>query len=127
MELAHLNELHLLALEEAQKYPRRRFIFDEILKDKGKHFIGIVGPRGSGKTILLKQIAAKIPDSFYLSVDVLPDIDLFQVAKQLIETQKIKYLLFDEIHFKVHFARELKKMALLGFLWKTKIILRLSL
>ncbi|MCD6376626.1 MAG: ATP-binding protein [Caldisericaceae bacterium] len=110
MELAHLNELHLLALEEAQKYPRRRFIFDKIVNDKGKHFIGIVGPRGSGKTILLKQMAANHPDSFYLSIDVLPDIDLFQVAKQLIETQRIKYLLFDEIHFNANFAREIKKI-----------------
>ncbi len=110
MDLAHLNELHLLAIEEAKKYSKKRFAFFEIVQDKGKHFLGIIGPRGVGKTILLKQLAMENPAAFYLSVDTLVDTDLFQLVQQLIEMYHVSTVLLDEIHFLPNFQKALKKM-----------------
>lgn len=110
MNLSHLNELHILAVEEAKKYNKKRFIYSKIESDKGKHLLGIIGPRGVGKTILLKQFALEHPDSFYLSIDTLPDVDLFEVVKLLMETQNISTILIDEIHFQHNFAKTLKKI-----------------
>ena len=110
MNLAHLKELHLLALEEAKKYVKNRFAYTKLQKDKGRHFLGIIGPRGVGKTILLKQFALEHADSFYLSTDTLLDEDLFEVVKQLKETLNVTTVLIDEIHFYQDFARALKKI-----------------
>ena len=105
-----MNELHLLAIEEAKKYPKKRFAFSKIAQDKGKHFLGIIGPRGVGKTILLKQFAMENPDAFYLSVDTLVETDLFQLVQHLIEMYKVSTVLLDEIHFFPDFPRALKKI-----------------
>ncbi len=110
MNLSHLNELHLLAIEEGKKYVKKRFVYNALQQDQGRHFLGIIGPRGVGKTILLKQFAVEHSDSFYLSVDTLLDEDLFQVVKQITETQNVSTLLLDEIHFYPDFARVLKKI-----------------
>ena len=47
----------------------------------------IVGPKGAGKTILLKQLANYYKDSFYISVDTIDD-NLFETIKKLNETLK---------------------------------------
>ena len=49
-----------------------------------RHFIGIVGPRGAGKTILLQQLAASTEDAIYISLDTVPrDVDLFAIVREL--------------------------------------------
>lgn len=104
-------ELNHLAIEEGGRYKiRREKYYNEIIDSLGKHFQGIVGPRGSGKTVLLKQIACQLKDTFYLSVDTLEDGSLFDIAKNLIEKYKIKCLLLDEIHFQKNFESDLKKI-----------------
>ena len=37
---------------------------------RGEHFTGIAGPRGAGKTILLRQYALEHGDAFYLGSDI---------------------------------------------------------
>ncbi len=110
MDLAHLNELHLLAIEEAKMYPKKRLVYSEIANDSGRHFLGIIGPRGVGKTILLKQFAMENANAFYVSVDTLIDTDLFALVQQLTEVQKVSIVLLDEIHFYSDFPRALKKI-----------------
>jgi predicted AAA+ superfamily ATPase len=95
-----LLELHSLAVAEGNRLKDRRELFATISREQGKHFQGIVGPRGAGKTVLLKQIAATEPDAFYLSADTLePATDLFEVVKVMAERYAFRTFLLDEVHF----------------------------
>jgi predicted AAA+ superfamily ATPase len=110
MNITEILELNERAREDGKKYPRTRHIFSQIQLEGGKHFIGIVGPRGVGKTVLLKQLALSKPNSFYLSADTLAEEDLFHLTEMLSEQYKIDTLLIDEIHFCKTYAKDLKKI-----------------
>lgn len=110
MNISEILELNELAKEDGKQFPRTRNLFSQIQSEFGRHYIGIVGPRGVGKTVLLKQIALSEPDSFYLSADTLVEPDLYQMARILTEQYKINTLLVDEIHFCRTYARDLKKI-----------------
>ena len=47
----HLFELDELARKDGKRYPKKRELYGALLSDKGRHFTGIVGPRGVGKTL----------------------------------------------------------------------------
>lgn len=97
---SRLLELHSLAVAEGSRFSERRELFSTIHAEEGKHLIGIVGPRGAGKTVLLKQMTAAIPDAFYLSTDTLDaGTDLFEVVKALSERYAFRTFLLDEVHF----------------------------
>ncbi|MCA9408981.1 MAG: ATP-binding protein [Candidatus Omnitrophica bacterium] len=102
-------EYDRLAKEEGKKYQKRRFFYNEIVQTQGKHFTGILGARGVGKTILLKQLACEQPQSLYVSLDAV-DVDLFELAKKAKEEFKIQSLLLDEVHFHPRFQENLKKI-----------------
>jgi uncharacterized protein len=95
-----LLEFDHAAKREGGKHSHRRDIYARIEAEKGRHFIGIAGPRGAGKTVVLKQWAATHKDSFYLSADTMDSgADIFEVAKTLSEKLGFKTLLLDEAHF----------------------------
>jgi len=78
----------------------KRALFTSLSEDTGRHFIGIVGPRGAGKTILLQQLAASMDNGIYISLDTLPrDVDLYAVVRELAEGYQYKRFFLDEIHF----------------------------
>ena len=107
MELSKLIELDTIAKESVKKYKKNRDLFSQLKNSSGKHFTGIVGPRGVGKTILLKQLANYYKNSFYISVDTIED-NLFEVIKKLKETLKIQNFFLDEVHTYKNFDKELK-------------------
>ncbi len=77
----------------------------------GKHFIGIAGPRGAGKSVLLKQWAASMPDAVYIAADTLPEsTDLFETVRDLAGRYRFQVFLLDEIHFLPEPAATLKKI-----------------
>jgi predicted AAA+ superfamily ATPase len=111
--LQNLNEI--LKLDEkaenfGKKYTKKRELYDLIMSKKGKHFSGIVGPRGVGKTVLLKQLRCSIKNSIYISLDSVEDVELFELTMLLSERYGFKTFLLDEIHFVKEYARELKKI-----------------
>ncbi len=110
MTMTELQGLDALARAEAMRFPVQRDALVEIRKEQGRRFIGIVGPRGVGKTVILKQLALETERSFYGSIDTFKDIGLFDLAKVLLEKQGIRTLLLDEIHFRPGFDGELKKV-----------------
>ncbi len=57
----HDPKLHDLAASESRRHLHKRALYATVAGSQGRHFIGIVGPRGAGKTILLKQLAAADP------------------------------------------------------------------
>lgn len=104
--------LNTIAKENNKKYEKKRFVYKEIIHLlSGNVFIGIAGLRGSGKTVLLRQLATELPNSLYLSMDTLSyRITLFDVAKEFEENYKIKYLMIDEIHSYLNWQQEIKKI-----------------
>ena len=61
MTINRLLELHELAKQESRKYVRRRLLFPQLVRGQGRHFIGIVGARGT-KTpdFLIENKATKL-------------------------------------------------------------------
>ena len=114
MNIADLQTLDALARVEAKRFPIHREASVALRKEQGRRFIGIVGPRGVGKTVILKQLAMEADRSFYGSIDTFKDIRLFELAKVLFEKQGIRTLLLDEIHFLPGFDGELKKILVLS-------------
>ncbi len=100
MHIDGLLELHDLAKQRARTYPKQRFLYSALAERQGRRFAGIVGPRGAGKTILLRQYALAHEDAFYLSADALDhDDDPWQLLRVLHEHHGFTTFLLDEIHF----------------------------
>ena len=110
MNIPELQQLHELAVAAAREYPLKRDIYDLLESDRGRHFTGIAGPRGVGKTVLLRQLAATHEHSFYVSVDTLGGSDLFELAQRLQQNYSVSLLLLDEIHFQADYHEQLKKI-----------------
>ncbi len=111
MEATAAIDLHQLAVRDARNYARRRFLFDQLLHPAGKHFVGILGPRGVGKTVILKQLAAVDERAFYLSMDtVAPETDMFDLIRRLSEGYGYRSFLLDEVHYHPGIDGVLKKL-----------------
>ncbi len=86
----------------------KRYLFDTI--DLNSKLIGILGQRGVGKTILLRQIAQSLDISIskmlYISADNIVD-SLSDIAINF-SAYGGKLLIIDEIHKADNFAKELK-------------------
>lgn len=110
IDLSPLIEFDRIAREDGKRYPKKRFLYDHIgIEHSGRYFSGIAGPRGVGKTILLKQIALNYPDTFYLSLDTFSD-DIFETVKAVANTLNVKLFLLDEVHTRPGFEAGLKKI-----------------
>ncbi len=109
-ELIHLDRL---SKEQAVKYPEKRFLYPQIksLLTNTNQMAGISGLRGTGKTILLRQLALEMDKSFYASADTLPvGTDLFELSSSLSSSFGIKFLMIDEIHTMRDWQGQLKKI-----------------
>lgn len=106
-----LVDLSARARDEGKAYPRRRFVYPQIAKHLGERvFIALIGPRGAGKTVLLKQLLAEKESSFYVSLDTeRPENGLFALAKDVVD-RGIALLFLDEVHNFPGFEKELKKI-----------------
>jgi len=111
--IGELIKLDRLAKIQARKYPDKRFLFPQLkyLLTGTRQLVGIAGLRGTGKTILLRQLATDLDQAFYLSADTLPvATDLFELASYFEESMSIKYLMIDEIHALKEWQGQLKKI-----------------
>ncbi|MCF6270747.1 MAG: AAA family ATPase [Melioribacteraceae bacterium] len=99
MNINKILELHKQAIEKNRKYSQKRFIADKLLNDTGKHFVGLIGARGVGKSVLFKQISALTKDSIYISIDSIDIENLYELVKTLNEFYQYKVFFLDEIHF----------------------------
>lgn len=111
--LEDLIRLDGIAKEDGRRYPLKRFLYPQLkhLLTETRQFVGIAGLRGTGKTILLRQLAAELDQSFYISADTLEaGSDLFDLSKRLSEFYGITYLMVDEINAISGWQGQLKKM-----------------
>jgi len=110
MDVKEILVLHELAMRDAANYPHSRPLLNELRQEGGKHFIGIVGPRGVGKTVLLKQLASGDSTAVYLSLDTLSrDEDVFELIKKLNIDYGFSRFFLDEVHFHPQMDEVLKK------------------
>ncbi|MCF8062538.1 MAG: AAA family ATPase [Deltaproteobacteria bacterium] len=111
MDINRLLELHDLAKQDSRKHDRKRFMFPELSRDKGRHFTGIVGARGTGKAVLLRQYALEHNDAFYLSPDTLdPEDDAWGLIRKLNQHYRFQTFLLDEVHFLPNSTALLKQL-----------------
>ena len=108
MEISKIIELHKQAIEKNRKYTKKRFIAEKLINDSGNHFIGLIGARGVGKSVLFKQIASSKENSIYISIDAAEINNLFELIKILNETYKYENFFLDEIHFYKGYEKDLK-------------------
>lgn len=100
MKLSYLIDLDRRAKSFGGAREHRRDLYGVIERDEGKHFTGIVGPRGAGKTILLQQLAYGEEDGFYISADTLErGTNLYSIVRELTEAYRYRTFYIDEIHY----------------------------
>jgi len=105
-----INEIIELDARARMNVPKtKRFDYEGIFKDS-KMFTGIAGPKGAGKTVMLRQKLLETENALYISLDSVEIEDLFQVVKYFHEERGVKIFLFDEIHYYRGWARDLKKI-----------------
>ena len=101
-------------LLESQNLTFKRFLYDEI--DFKQKLIGIVGPRGVGKTTLilqyLKENFYKKEEAIYLIADnaLFKKGDLLSIAQDAYFKHGVKLLCIDEIHRFQNWNQELKNI-----------------
>ena len=104
-------ELHELAKNDARRFPRRRHLAAQVDADQGRHFLGIIGARGTGKTVLLRQVALAHDDAVYLSADTLaPGDDIWELIQTLSRHYGFRTFLLDEVHFLTEPSALLKRV-----------------
>jgi len=111
MDITRLMDLDARAVESVRMYPRKRSAFARLSVHPGRPFVAVVGPRGSGKTVLLRQMRSETSDSFYLAVDTLhPGDRLSEAVHLLADRYRIRSFFLDEVHFAGDYARDLKEL-----------------
>jgi predicted AAA+ superfamily ATPase len=109
MDINYLITLNNLAKEDGATNKQKRFIYTELTNHKDKTFLGLLGPRGVGKSILLKQLLADEDSAFYISLDSLDaDTDIFKLVYDLHKNYKFNCFLLDEVHFIKDINKHLK-------------------
>jgi predicted AAA+ superfamily ATPase len=109
-DINDIIELHNLALEGNKKYVKKRLISERLRKDTGKHFLGITGARGVGKSVLFKQMASETENAIYISLDSVDFENLFETVKELNRDYRYNVFFLDEIHFYKNYERDLKRI-----------------
>ncbi len=116
INIANIKEIQKILLAE-QHTEFKRFLYNKI--DFSQQLIGIVGPRGVGKTTLILQYLKenfydkkKSDDVAYFLADnvVLQKGDLFELARILHIEQGVELVCIDEIHRFPNWNQELKNI-----------------
>jgi len=111
MDLERILELDRRAVDYVSSFTKHRFIFEGLAKMEGRPFLALTGPRGSGKTVLFRQLRALYSDAIYISADTLGrDASLLEIIKYLNRSMGIERFFIDEIHFIPEYAALLKEV-----------------
>lgn len=94
--------------------PTFRYLYDFF--DLSARLVGLIGPRGVGKTTLLLQYiknrVGRIEDAFYFTADHIffNKVSLFDFVQDLYEVEDVKLIFIDEIHKYRNWSQELKNI-----------------
>ena len=111
MDESRLLELDRLAVESVSALTRRRFAYRDLRERTGRPFEAIVGPRGAGKTVILRQLRSDTENSLYISADTLDhESSLSELIARFHSIYAITHFYIDEIHFITDYERQLKEV-----------------
>ena len=111
VDVDRILELDTRAQEEVARYPKRRFAFNRIAAGTGRPFTAVFGPRGVGKTVLLRQLREIKENSLYISADTLSSDDsIREIVVYFFESMEVTNFFIDEIHFAGGYAADLKEL-----------------
>ena len=111
MDANHLLDRDALAVRDARRYPRTRLLFQKLQHTPGRPFVALVGPRGTGKTVMLRQLRARTKDALYVSADTLDRGDrLVDLVRLFLDRYRVQAFFVDEIHYLRDYAAELKEI-----------------
>ncbi len=111
MDHNEILNLDRQAVQNVNKFPHRRFIDKVVEKLPGRPFVAVIGPRGVGKTVLLRQLRKEYQNGLYISADTLPiDSSLKDTIRFFAEQVGIEQFFIDEIHFIANYAAQLKEL-----------------
>ena len=91
-----------------------RYLYDSF--ELSARLVGLIGPRGVGKTTLLLQYirdrVERVEDAFYFSADHIffNETTLFDFVQDLYEIEGVKLVFIDEIHKYPNWSQELKNI-----------------
>ena len=109
MDLDELQKLSENKKISAKQYSLKRAAVTEVIKSTGREYLGLIGPRGAGKTVALLHIANSIKNSFYISIDTIPrGSNIFELLTKLEKAFKPSVFLLDEVHFNRDIDQALK-------------------
>lgn len=109
--LHELFQLHDLAMEQVRRFTKKRRAFDVLHARDSRHFVGIIGPRGVGKSVLLRQLCREQGDTgLYISLDSMAEIDVFETVRKAVKDYGIRHIFLDEVHFVKAIHQDLKKI-----------------
>lgn len=109
MDTQDLQKLSESSKLKAAGYPLKREVVRAVSSAEGREYLGLLGPRGAGKTVALLQIANGTPGSFYLSVDTLQrNTDIFSLLQEIAKSYQPSLFLLDEVHFNKNINQALK-------------------
>jgi predicted AAA+ superfamily ATPase len=104
--------LNLSELAKEKVSSKKREIIEQLRSNKDEVFLGLCGPRGAGKTMLLKQYHYEHQSSCYISIDTLAaDEDIFELIRALQTNYRFNTFLLDEVHFNKEINLHLKKLS----------------
>jgi hypothetical protein len=107
MLIEKIIEFSKLAKEKVSG--KERNLLKALVSHTDKTYLALSGPRGAGKTMLLRQFLKKNPHSLYISLDTLPsDYDVFEAIKTLNQSYTFNVFLLDEVHFNRQVEHSLK-------------------
>ncbi len=111
MEIIKIIELSNLVKSQTDSLKYKREILKTLIEHKDKTYLGLCGPRGAGKTVLLKQLLQNNNNAVYISLDTLPsDFDVFESIKLLNQSYGLSIFLLDEVHFNKEIDKHLKSV-----------------
>jgi len=111
MNISEIFDLDRRAADSVTEYTRERFIMNYLHTCSGRPFVLLQGPRGVGKTVLLRQMRKKTEKSLYISLDTFsPQESLFDIVKTLYDQFAVHTFFIDELHFFPDYAADLKRI-----------------
>ncbi|MCK5157258.1 MAG: hypothetical protein KAQ69_12585, partial [Spirochaetales bacterium] len=71
MDIGKIFELDNRAVNSIKQYGKQRFIMKKLSLLSGRPYVLLQGPRGVGKTVMLRQLRSKTAQAIYISADTL--------------------------------------------------------